>query len=164
MASDDSLHATLAQFDSYSQQFMSAVCPDWDASKRMLNLEYCAFLYGATLAIVADGGREDVNSARLLRGYLSYFMDSQFSVGWLLNCEDQLSRSPRLQTVQAAGRNTAQAVLAASRGQANLNHPQNFQLLVETFAEVRTLMDDRAASGERLFATNDRFCDSLAGV
>ncbi|HXJ61307.1 MAG TPA: hypothetical protein VNU68_32075 [Verrucomicrobiae bacterium] len=156
-ASDEELRAALEGFDWYSQYLMKAVDPQWDPSTRIRNIEYCAFLYGATLAIVRGYGREDADSAGVLRRYLSRFVDWEFSVGWLLNCEAELSCSPRLQSVQAAGGNTAQAVLLASREQSDvLRHPQNLQLLMEIFSEVRKLMDDRATPGECLFAASNR--------
>jgi hypothetical protein len=104
----------------------------------MLNVEYCAFLHGATLAIVRSYGQDDAHSAAILGRYLSCFMDWEFSVGWLLNCEAELRYSPRLQSLQTAGGNTAQAVLLASGGPSDfLRRPQNFQILLEIFAEVR---------------------------
>ena len=164
-ASDESLLTALEGFDFYTQRLMSAVDPQWDGSTRMHNLEYCAFLHGASLAIARSYGREDADAVAILGSYLSHFMDQQFAVGWLLNCEAELSRSPRLQTVQAAGGNTVQAALAVSRGQSNvLSHPQNFQLLFEIFAEVRKLMNDRAASDECLFATSSIFYDAVVGA
>jgi hypothetical protein len=64
--------------------------------------------------------------------------------------------------VQTAGRHTAQALLLASREQSEiLRHPQNLQLLMEIFAEVRRLMEDRAASDERLFAVSGQLYHSV---
>ena len=159
---DEDLRAALEGFDWYSQYLMLAIDPQWDASMRMRNIEYCAFLYGATVAIVQGYGREDADSAGILGRYLSRFMDWEFSVGWLRNCEAELSWSPRLQGVQKAGRHTAQALLLASREESDiLRHPQNLQLLMEIFAEVRRLMEDRAASDERLFAASAQLYHSV---
>ena len=162
-AGDESLRIALEEFDWYSQHLMMAVDPQWDPATRMHNVEYCAFLDGAALAIVRGHGQEDAHSTPLLGRYLSRFMDWEFSVGWLLNCQAELSRSPRLQGVQAAGVNTAQAVWLANRGQPDiLRRPDNFQRLMKIFAEVRHLMEDRAACEEHLLATSRQLSDSVS--
>ena len=164
-ASDEQLATVLEGFDDYCQKLIGAVDASWDASTRMRSVEYCVFLYGAALAIVRGNGREDAYSVAMLGPYLSRFMDWQLSVRWLLECEAEMAKSPRLQGVQAAGGNTAQAVLlAGSQGRSeDLNRPHNTQLLIQIFSEVRKLMADKTATDEPLFTTSGQLYDSVVG-
>ena len=163
--SDGDVRAALEEFDCYSQHLLLVVDPQWDASTRMLNVEYCAFLHGATLAILRSYGQDDEHSGSVLGRYLSCFMDWEFSLGWLQNCEAELRCSPRLQSLEAAGSHTAQAVLLASSGPSDfLQRPQNFQVLMEIFAEVRNLMNDRVATNERLLEANGKLHQCVVGA
>lgn len=163
--SNEELQRLLARFDDYSQKLLLVVDQQWDPSKRMRSVEYCLFLYGAALAIARGYGRGDAYCFVILQPYLSRFMELKFSVRWLLACEAEMVKSRRLQGVQAAGGNTAQAVmLAGSQGRSEaLNSPWNIQLLLQTFSELRKLMDDQSASDEPIFAASGALYNSVAG-
>jgi len=162
-ASVEELADVLAGFDDYSRQFVGAVDANWNASTRMRSVEYCVFLYGAAIAVVRGYGYEDEYSVAILGPYFSRFMDWQLSMPWLLQCETELSKSPRLRGVQAAGANTAQAVLlaASQRRSEDLSRPHNMELLILIFSELRKLMAEKAATDEPLFGASGKLYESV---
>ena len=162
---DDQFNPLLVGFDDYSQTFILAIDPRWDASQRMQSVEYCLFLYGAALAIVRGQQLSDEHCVAIFGPYLSRFMDWRLSGLWLVECETEMGKSSRLQGVRAAGANTATAVLlAGSQGRSDdLNSPRNMELLIQIFSELKKLIDDRKTSDENLFQTSCLLYDSVVG-
>jgi hypothetical protein len=140
-ATDADVRLALEGFDAYSQKLILGVDPSWDSKSRMNSIVYCLFQYGAALGCARGYGREDACSVTVFGPYLSQFMEWRLSIGWLLACE-QVSLSPRMQRVRAAGANTVQAVWSAAvRGRSEeLSAPRNMELLIQLFSELRSLM------------------------
>jgi hypothetical protein len=160
---DIELQRAFSLFDEYCQKLILAFDAPFDVSKRAFSIEYCAFLHGAALAIVRGYEREDREAAIVWLPYFSQFMELKLSVRYALGCESQMAKSRRLQGVEAAGGNTAQAVLAAwTRGRAEeLNDPDNAALLPKIFSELCKLMVDERASDEELFSASTALYDSV---